>query len=144
MKDELRLINWSEILTPAEHDPEEMTKILTDILIVLRNRLIPSKLITKTRHNHRNPLDARSVRQIKRKHRLWQRFLETKSGEKYNEYVRARNKVRKLTRAAQKKKEKDIASNVKTNPKQFWSYVSKKTKHRNVSRNLNSLTQMEI
>ena len=54
--------------------------------------------------------------------------METRSGEKYMDYIRQRNKVSKLTRQAQKDYEKTIAMEVKTNPKKFWWYVKSKTK----------------
>ena len=53
--------------------------------------------------------------------------METRSGQKYIEYVRQRNKVSKLTKKAQRDYEKAIAQDVKNNPKKFWKYVKTKT-----------------
>ncbi|XP_069119010.1 uncharacterized protein [Argopecten irradians] len=69
-----------------------------------------------------------SVQAIKWKHRSWQRYLETREMRKYNEYVKARNKVKTLVRKFKKCLEKDIAKDVKTNPKKFWRYANSKTK----------------
>ena len=49
--------------------------------------------------------------------------METRSGEKYLEYVRQRNKVTKLTKQAQRDYKKNIAKEAKSNPKKFWKYV---------------------
>ncbi len=40
--------------------------------------------------------------QIKQKNRLWTRYIEVRSDNKYREYCKARIKVRKLTRSAAK------------------------------------------
>ena len=64
------------------------------------------------------------------KHRSWQRYLETKSGEKYIEYRRLSNQVKKSTKKAKRNAEREIAKEAKTNPKKFWKCVSKKTKIR--------------
>ena len=49
--------------------------------------------------------------------------METRSGEKYLEYVRQRNKVTKLTKQAQGDYKTNIAKEAKSNPKKFWKYV---------------------
>ena len=41
-------------------------------------------------------LDHKTIRKIKNKHRCWQRYLETKSGEKYTEYRRLSNQLNKF------------------------------------------------
>ena len=55
-------------------------------------------------------------------------YLETKEPQKYKEYCRVRNQVRRMTRKAKMSYEKDIASNVKSNPKKFWSNAKDFTK----------------
>lgn len=67
---------------------------------------------------------------VKRKHRLWQRYIETKDGKKYEEYRQARNKAKGLIRDFHRRIGKQIARQSKTNPKKFWAYVNSKTKFR--------------
>lgn len=54
--------------------------------------------------------------------------METRDPEKYRMYSRLRNKVRKLTRQAQKDCERKVANESRKNPKKFWSYVKNKLK----------------
>ena len=69
-----------------------------------------------------------AISKVRRKHSAWKRYLETKSGEDYQKYARARNQARNATRRAQRQYETKIAKDTKTNPKAFWNYVSSKTK----------------
>jgi hypothetical protein len=45
---------------------------------------------------HTIPLDKKSLSKIKRKQRLWTRFLNTRDGEIYAEYCQVRNQVRNM------------------------------------------------
>ena len=54
--------------------------------------------------------------------------METRVGQKYQEYVRARNQVKGLVRKAKLEMEKSIARNAKENPKIFWQYANSKRK----------------
>ena len=65
---------------------------------------------------------------IRKKHRAWTRYIETRSEAKYLEYARLRNKVEKVTRSAAKRHGTEIAESAKTNPKRFWAYVKSRTK----------------
>ena len=65
--------------------------------------------------------DTTTVKKIRRKNIAWQRYLETKEEQKYNEYAKLRNQVRNLTRKGQRKMEQQVAKEVKTNPKKFWA-----------------------
>ena len=74
------------------------------------------------------PLSQKVLSKIRKKHRAWQRFIETREGEKHAEFCRLRNQVRKLTRQAQIDHETSIASQAKANPKKFWNYAKQQTK----------------
>ena len=82
------------------------------------------------KHKGSIPFSPNLLKKIRKKHRAWQRFLETKSGEKYQEFCKLRNQVRKLTRLSEIQYEKGIADEAKTNPKKFWKYVKGRTKTR--------------
>ena len=45
---------------------------------------------------------------IRKKHRMWQRYMETREGSKYQDYCRARNKVKSLIRKSKIEYEKSI------------------------------------
>ena len=55
-------------------------------------------------------------------------YMETRCPQKHKEYTRLRNRVKNLTRKASIRHEKEIASNVKENPKRFWNLVQAKTR----------------
>ena len=88
---------------------------------------IPS-VVQRQGNKHKVPLNPSDIKKIKKKHRAWQRYVETRDGKKYLEYCKLRNQVRNITRHAQKNKEHDIADQAKSNPKFFWKYVKSKTK----------------
>ena len=98
------------------------------ILTAAQDKFIPKKTITGDNKRKACGLKTSDVQIIKTKHRAWQRFMETRSCKKYKEYTRLRNKVKSITRRAQRDVEKDIAQQVKENPKKFWNYVKSRTK----------------
>ena len=65
---------------------------------------------------------------MKEKHRAWRRYIETRDDNKYKEFRRLTNKVRKMTRNLQRDMEKDISKSAKTNPEKFWSFIKSKLK----------------
>ncbi len=102
---------------------------LSKILLETEAALIPHKTIT-TNPNQSKPrkrnLDDKCPKVIKRKHRLWTRYLESRDGQRYLEYCQTRNKVRSMTRKIAKQKEREIANEAKSNPKKFWNYINQK------------------
>ena len=87
----------------------------------------PQRIIKAKKHNYL-PLDDKIVCLIKRKHRCWQRYMETRDQSNYHDYTRLRNQVKNLVRKAKVTMEKDIAKNIKSNPKRFWQYANSKRK----------------
>ena len=118
---------------PASQDINQLWDHIIATLEQAQDLFIPSKVTKQSsnpKHRQGTALDHKTIRKIKKKHRSWQRYLETKSGEKYTEYRRLSNQVKKLTKKAKRDAEREIAKEAKTNPKKFWKYVSKKTKIR--------------
>ena len=54
--------------------------------------------------------------------------METKDKNKYAEFARARNKVKAISKRAQKELERNICGNLKDNPKRFWGYLKSRTR----------------
>ena len=75
-------------------------------------------------------MNKKALRKIKKKHKLFKRFLTTKSGYHYTKYITARNKCKKEIKKAKKNNEKKIADMSKTDPTLFWKYVKEQTKTR--------------
>ena len=94
-------------------------------------KYIPKIIINKdnkTKKRHNLPIKTNTKAKIKRKQRLWNKYLQT-GEERYKvEYNKLRNQVRRITRQTIKNHEKNIASSVKVNPKMFWNYVQSKSK----------------
>ena len=71
---------------------------------------------------------ARAVRmKIKEKTKAWKTFRNYQTAENLTKYKTKQNEVRYATRSEALTREKEISSEVKTNPKKFWSYVRQKT-----------------
>ena len=64
---------------------------------------------------------------IKKKHKLWGQFYNSKSQETWKEYKRVRNAVRKASRDAIQSENLAVAKSCKENPKKFWKHVKSKT-----------------
>jgi len=76
----------------------------------------------------RNPLPESVRKQIKKKNRLWKKYIAGVVEEEV--YKKQRNKVKTAVRRHARKQQNNVALEVKTNPKKFWSYVNAKTKVR--------------
>ena len=93
-----------------------------------------TKHIPKSKPHNNNklkfttPLDKNSLAKIKKKHKAWKKYMNSRDSETYKEYCKFRNQVRNITKQSRKFKEKDVARDAKENPKRFWKYVNSKTK----------------
>ncbi|CAI9722626.1 Hypothetical predicted protein [Octopus vulgaris] len=67
-------------------------------------------------------LDRDTLRTVRQKHKLYRCWA------RFQTYIRSRNKGTKACHKAKKKLEEMVATQAKTNPKSFWSYVMSKTK----------------
>ena len=121
-------IDWEQTLEEVDGAEAKWNKF-KDILKAACERCIPEIKIRRG-HTKKIPVDKKTLSKIRRKKRLWRNFLESRNPEVYNEYCRVRNQVRSATRKNIMNTEKRIASSIKENPKNFWNYVSQKTKIR--------------
>ncbi len=60
------------------------------------------------------PLDNQAIRKIKKKHRCWTRYIETRESHHYTNYCRLRSQVKQITKKARIDHERKIASEAKT------------------------------
>ena len=60
--------------------------------------------------------------------RLYKRYLVTKQGKEYEQYIKKRNECTREIKKAKKKHERNIAKGCKENPNKFWKYVNDKCK----------------
>ena len=89
---------------------------------------IPRITVPEVRRLRIPGLTAKDAELIRKKHRSWTRYMESRSEARHKEFTRLRNKVRNRTRQVVNQHEKDIASTAKANPKRVWSYVKLKSK----------------
>jgi hypothetical protein len=121
-------IDWTaELRNKSVEDQWYIIKQKTNIAISAH---IPLRKVQNNKKNNatKNKPKKDILIEIKKKHRLWQRYMETKEKGKHKDYCRQRNKVRKMTRDEEKYVEKQVAEHAKTNPKKFWNFVRRKTR----------------
>jgi len=81
----------------------------------------------KRKGSWRHPISKDVQQLIKRKHRIWTRYQETRNVTVFNEFKQIRNLVRKESRKIAQKVQSDIAQCCRHNPKKFWQYINSKT-----------------
>ena len=91
------------------------------------NTFIPQRTTSK-----KKPLwmNERAITKVKKKSEAYKRYIETREGQDYMTYCKARNQARRATRQALKAFEKEVARCAKTNPKKFYKYINSRTKVR--------------
>ena len=123
-------INWNQTLNTKGEDTDTNTmwNNFEEKISEVQDSCIPHKMFDTNRKNWQLPVnqDVREI--IRKKHRLWTRYIETRDQEKHQAYKKIRNKLRNITRKNKVQKERDIAADIKGNPKRFWKYVNSKTK----------------
>ena len=119
MRHELK-IDWKEVL--GNSDVNIMSQKFVERIISAKEKFIP-----RSRPFPRKgtvPLCKNTVEAIKRKHRAWTRFIESRNENSYKLYAKARNEVKWLVRKEKRERGKEIAQTSKSNPKNFWKYVN--------------------
>ena len=135
-------IDWNEKL--RDKSTEESMQIFEEIYHQAVDECVPktevgadgrSKPIWMTRH---------AFRKVKRKYSSWIRYLNTKQGEDYLDYISKRNQSAHAIKQARKEFEKAIAKDCRKNPKGVWNYMKStqkiKTKIPNLKKSDGSYT----
>ena len=136
-------IDWPTEFLQSGQDTTKQWELLKSRIKSSQKNHIPTY---QTSENHylkkgKIPLNEDIRKEIRKKHRCWQRAYETKSRSKYQKWKRQRNKVTKLIEDAEIIFESNIASESKVNPKKLWKYIKSRTKPRsNISHLINNKT----
>ena len=125
MREEFRNLNWDHLL---ELNINEMWTCFSDRLKESMYRNIPEIKIPSKRKHQPTWMSKKALRRIKKKHKLFKRFLNSNSGIAYRKYVSMRNKCKKEIKKAKKRHERKIGEESKNNPKLFWKYVQEQNK----------------
>ena len=100
--EDLLNIDWEAEFSNHQGDVQAQWDILMSKLRQAEEQCIPKKRISQRARKCPVPLDVKTRAKIKRKNRLWKKFLLTKDVQNYQEFCRLRNQVRRPTRKAQK------------------------------------------
>lgn len=137
--------NYDEIkkvLNGTNWEAEMKGKSVEDMWNVVSSKLqeVTDKYIPRITFNgtfgckRKKPLwmNPTLMAQVKKKRKAFQRYLETRDGQNYQQYVNARNTTTQELRRAIRTFEKSIAKQAKKDPKVFYKYVNSRTKTRPV------------
>lgn len=130
--EELRRImsqyNWEEVL--QDKMCVEAWSWFQDAITEGMKKCIPQGYNKAKKPGRALWMNDEALAKVRKKSAAYKRYLETKEGEDYNQYARARNQARWACRRMKKEFEKKIAQEAKTNPKAFYNYVNSKLKVR--------------
>ena len=84
-------------------------------------------------------LSPENLKVVKKKTEAYKRYLDTREGEDFVQYARIRNQIRWECRKEKRKFEKELAKEIKQNPKAFYSYANTKLKTKSGIENLKTL-----
>lgn len=100
--------DWDDMFQDCQDDPEQQYQIFLQLLMASQAMHIPRRVQT---HKRRTvyPISNRVKAEARRKHRLWTRYMENRTDERYRQYATQRNRVKKLTRAEKQQYENRLA-----------------------------------
>ena len=128
MKRALQREDLSEKLKDVDCD--QAWGVVKETLTRIRNKYVPSTRVRIGNNVRKKPLwmnDA-ALRKVRKKHSAYRRYLTTREGKDYLEYVRIRNEAQKEIQRSKRSFEYMIAKECKKNPKAFWNYYNDKTR----------------
>ena len=126
LRREIASIEWKSKFE-GKNANEQWTTFQSEI-VELCNKFIPKYKSTSKGRTLQMWMDSETLTKIRKKHQSYERWLQTKSGVDYQNYCKYRNQATRAIRKAVANFEKEIAKNMKVNPKMFWKYTKTRTK----------------
>ena len=120
--------DWTQVLQSM--NPQEAFHTLEKSLHQATELCTPSKVITDVGRFKLSWMNKHAIRKARKIYHAWIQYLNTKSGEHYEDYIRARDESSHESRRASKDFEKELAAETKTNNKGFRIYVNSRIKTR--------------
>ena len=117
-------------LTLLEDNVEGLWTKIKNVLLTGMERYIPKVKCTNQKKIKPSWMNKKVLQKIKKKHKLYKRFIQSKIGMDYNRYIIIRNQCNRLIKNSKKEIEMKIARDCKSKPKKFWKYVQEQTKSR--------------
>ena len=124
MREQLDQVVWEVEL--RDLDAEASWNLFKDKVTSTVDACIPKK----KRRNNGKPLwmQQNTMRIIRKKRRLWKHYTTTRDYQSYLEYKPVQNATKSMVKKAKREFEKNLAKNVKKNPKAFYSYINNRCK----------------
>ena len=124
-------LDWESILLQGTNDIDVMWSKFKVILFENCTEFIPqtNNFDSWKKNNWKCTLPKEIRKNIKKKNRLWTRYMETKDNNTLNKYKLISNQLRTETRNILRKEQSEIAKSCKKNPKKFWNYIKSRTKN---------------
>ena len=139
---EMFKVDWNEKLQGKTS--EESMHIFEEIYRQAVDECVPKTEVGCDGRNKPIWMTRHAFRKVKRKYSSWIRYLNTKQGEDYLDYVRKRNESTHAIKQARKDFEAAIAKDCRKNPKGVWNYMKStqkvKTKIPNLKKSDGSYT----
>ena len=107
---------------------EESWNHLKEVLAMGMEECIPKVKTGRGKNTKPIWMDEKAFKTIKKKHKMYKRYLCTKTGQDYLRYIEIRNLSNKLIKKCRKNYEREIGKESKKNPKKFWKYIKDKIK----------------
>ena len=124
MNDIISEINWDQEFSKYPLNVNKKWKYFKEKFLEAEAECVPRKIVhINGRYSKKFsvPLDSKNLSKLKRKNKLWNKIRRDLADEEEKlQYNRLKNQIRRLTCKGKKLYEKNIATNVKSNPKAFW------------------------
>ena len=119
-------LDWENLLENKTID-ESLAVLEENYNYAVKSCIPTKKTSTNTR---RKPLwmNEKALRKVKKKHSSWVRYLNTKQGCDYAEFIKHRNKATHAINKARREYEASIAKECRKNPKGVWNYMKSTNK----------------
>lgn len=125
MRKEFAGLDWTNL---QELDVEECWLEIKNCIEQAMTKHIPKVKCNSGKRRKPAWLNAKARKSVKKKHKLYKRFLRSDLSYDYRRYIQSRNECNRVIKQAKREYEKKLAKGCKANAKLFWKYVQSKTK----------------
>ena len=126
LREIMSTVDWTAVT--SQNNIDVMWNFFHDTVLNAVHKCVPKVKITHGKRINPPWFNVKARRNVRRKYFAWQRYKESRSYEKYKEYVKVRNRVAKNLRRIKKDYEERLCKKIKKNSKAFYMYVNSKTK----------------
>ena len=129
MRQYLETIDWNNILVDSDN-VEVWKSNIENVISKAQQDFIPTKSFKNSPHKSKRTLAAPEslLKKTRDKRKAFKYFKKYPTTNNYNQYCTLRNIANTEAKNLKKLKERTIAKDIKTNPKNLYRYISSKTK----------------